>query len=161
MVVVVVVQTRCNDEMFVHDAARDAPDYGGRVHRDTAPSPVPVCRALKNPHSPSQSAATAGQTLFSALRTTLQLSLHTTGMQQPVLSSIDCNCGSSAVSPHLHARTAGPVRPHKWDIGHRVQQLGNVRRTVWTIGIATAPRRRNEPARPAQQERRLPCTATV
>ena len=34
-VVVVVVQTRCNDEMFIHDAARDAPNYGGRVPVDT------------------------------------------------------------------------------------------------------------------------------
>ena len=43
--VVVVVQTRCNDEMFVHDAARDAPSYGGRVPVDTAPGPVPMYRA--------------------------------------------------------------------------------------------------------------------
>ena len=50
--VVVVVQTRCNDEMFIHDAARDAPIYGGRVPVDTTPGPVPVYRALKNPHSP-------------------------------------------------------------------------------------------------------------
>ena len=48
MVVVVVVQTRCNDEMFVHDAARDAPNYGSRVPVDTAPGPVPVYRALKS-----------------------------------------------------------------------------------------------------------------
>ena len=43
-VVVVVVQTRCKDEMFIHDAARDAPNYGGRV-----PGPVPEYRAQKNP----------------------------------------------------------------------------------------------------------------
>ena len=32
------MQTSCNDEMFIHDAARDAPNHGG---------PVPVYRALK------------------------------------------------------------------------------------------------------------------
>ena len=54
VVVVVVVQTRCNDEMFIHDAARDAPDYGGHVPVDTTPGPVPVYRALKsNPISSS------------------------------------------------------------------------------------------------------------
>ena len=45
---VVVVRTLCNDAMFLHDAARDAPNYGGRVPVDTAPGPAPVCRALKN-----------------------------------------------------------------------------------------------------------------
>ena len=44
-VVVVVVQTRCNDEMFIHDAARDAPNYGGPVPVDTGAGPVPVYRA--------------------------------------------------------------------------------------------------------------------
>ena len=92
------MQTRCNDEMFIHDAARDAPNYGDRVPVDTTPGPVPMYRAPKNPHSPSQSAATAGQTQFSALRTSRHLLLHTTGMQQPVLSSTGCNCGSSTVS---------------------------------------------------------------
>ena len=33
--------------MFIHDDARDAPDYGGRVPVDTTPGPSPVCRALK------------------------------------------------------------------------------------------------------------------
>ena len=47
MVVVVVVHTRCNDETFIHDAARDAPNYGDRVPVDTTPGPVPVYRALK------------------------------------------------------------------------------------------------------------------
>ena len=93
------VQTRFYDEMFIHDAARDAPNYGSRVPVDTTPDPVPVYRAPKNSsHSPCQSAATAGQTQFSALRTTRHLLLHTTGMQQPVLSSTGCNCGSSTVS---------------------------------------------------------------
>ena len=130
----------------------DAPCFGCRVPVDTAPGPVPVYKVLKNPHSQCQSTATAGPPQFSALRTTRQLSLHTTGVQQPVLSSINCNCGSSAVSPRLHARTAGPHWECRWsneqcgpwnlplrhdgeenllnlqyrDIGHRVEQLGNV-----------------------------------
>ena len=33
--------------MFICDAARDAPNYGGRVPVDTAPGPVPVYRAFK------------------------------------------------------------------------------------------------------------------
>ena len=64
MCVVVVVQTRCNDEMFIHDAARNAPNYGGRVPVDTTPGPVPVYRASKNPHSPCQSTATAKPSQF-------------------------------------------------------------------------------------------------
>ena len=47
-VVVVVMQTRCDDEMFIHDAARDAPNYGDRVPVDTTPGPVPVYKALKS-----------------------------------------------------------------------------------------------------------------
>ena len=76
----------------------DALIYGGSVLVDTAPGPIPVHRALKNPRSPCQSTATAGPKQFTAPRTTRHLSLHTTGMQQPVLSSTSCNCGSSAVS---------------------------------------------------------------
>ena len=48
---------------------REGGGGGGGVPADTAPGPVPVCRACHNPHSPSQSAATAGPTQFSALRT--------------------------------------------------------------------------------------------
>ena len=72
------------------------------------------------------------------------------------------DCGSSAVSPHLHARTAGPVRPHNRDIGHRVQQLGSVhgQTNSWTMETASAQRRGSEPARPAQQGHRPSCTAT-
>ena len=45
----------------------DAPNDGGRVPVDTTPGPVPVYKALKNPHSPCQSTATAKASQFSAL----------------------------------------------------------------------------------------------
>ena len=37
----------CNTKQSVLPRARDAPNYGCRVPVDTAPSPAPVCRALK------------------------------------------------------------------------------------------------------------------
>ena len=98
VVVVVVVQTRCNDEMFIHDAARDAPNYGGHVPVDTTPGPVPVYRAQKKSPLTVSEHCNCGTNAVSSLRTTRHLLLHTTGMQQPVLSSTSCNCGSSTVS---------------------------------------------------------------
>ena len=41
------VLTVCLDDVSVHATKSQAPNYGGRVPVDTAPSPVPVYRALK------------------------------------------------------------------------------------------------------------------
>ena len=60
--------------MFIHDDARDAPNYGGRVPVDTTPGPVPVYRALKNP--PRNSSNHGAKTL-----------------------SMSCNCGQTTVYP--------------------------------------------------------------
>ena len=50
----------CLTYVSLHIRPRNAPDYGGRVPVDTTPGPAPVCRALKNSHSPRQSTATVG-----------------------------------------------------------------------------------------------------
>ena len=82
-------------------------------------------------------------------------------MKQPVLSSIDCICGSSAVSPHLHASTAGPVRPHNRDIATVFSNWGN----SWSAEKsgpweqASAPRQgklEQEICRPARKGHRPP-----
>ena len=64
---VVVVRTGVYDDRVCPGAPTLAPNYGGRVPVDTTPGPVPVYRALKNPHSPCQSTATAKASQFSAL----------------------------------------------------------------------------------------------
>ena len=38
-----------DDDVSGDTVADDAPHYGSRVPVDTAPGPVPVCRAFKNP----------------------------------------------------------------------------------------------------------------
>ena len=42
-----------DDTVYPYDIAAHAPNYGGRVPVDTTPCPVPVYRALKNPHQPN------------------------------------------------------------------------------------------------------------
>ena len=52
VVVVVVVRTGVQRRMFIHDDARDAPNYGGRVPVDYDPRP---CTCVQRPeNSPHQ-----------------------------------------------------------------------------------------------------------
>ena len=50
VVVVVVVRTWSLICVFVHTYQQLASNYGSRIPVDMAPGPVPVYRALKNPH---------------------------------------------------------------------------------------------------------------
>ena len=57
---VVMVLTVCLDDVSVHATKRQARNFGSRVPVDTRPPALYLCkRALKNPHSPCQSTATA------------------------------------------------------------------------------------------------------
>ena len=109
-------------------------NMGCRVPVVTTPDPVPVYRARKIPHSPSQSSATAQPSQFSAVWTTKHMLLHATGMQQycPSKNTTSCNCGISAVSSKTAPEElAGPTHQN---VDHLVTRME--RRAIWIMGIS-------------------------
>ena len=156
--------------MFIHDDARDAPNYGGRVPVDTTPGPVPACRALKRPHQlinammscPTRRKPQRVQPweLDCLLHVcTRELQDRETGASATVMS----NCSMSMVkrtvwTMDLPLRLNGEVNLLVLETGTSTTVF--TQEVKWSDGqpgpweSATAPRRGNEPARPAQQWQR-------
>ena len=102
----VVLQTRCNDEMFIHDAARDAPNYGGRVPVDTDSQ---LCTCVQGPKN---------HTLrVRALQLRNQRTYCTPNHSAPVVAhkehATTRTVRAQLSPPRLHSRTAGAQRGHR------------------------------------------------
>ena len=158
--------------VYPYDIAAHAPNCGGRVPVDTTPGPVPVYRALKNPHQPNSTTELPGPPGANDFSTAAAVRSRLSPSQWHQETSSTCTTWTSISRrvlqrrnlygppsdhgnrPLRHDREVNLLDLHNRDIGHRVQQLWNVHghTNSWTMEPASAPRRGSEPARPVNRD---------